>query len=82
MDEFEAFEHLLIYVYSLEKNVFLTKKTNKKSYGKRVDPPPPYGKFHKKNVFFLLKPSLSWVSKVSQNVFHILSVLQQVRNRT
>ena len=30
MDEFEAFEHLLIYVYSLEKNVFLTKKQTKK----------------------------------------------------
>ena len=30
VDEFEAFEHLLIYVYSLEKYVFLTKKKQKK----------------------------------------------------
>ena len=43
-----SFDILLITIFFFEK----------KSYGKRVDP-PPYGKFHKKNVFLLLKASLT-----------------------
>ena len=34
LNEFEAFEHLLIYVYSLEKNVFLTRKKQKKLWNR------------------------------------------------
>ena len=52
----------------------------KKSYGKGVDPPPLYGKFHKKNVFFYWNlPLLSFYFPPKRKD-HLKSISKQCNN--